>query len=196
MYGAFLRFRPHRTAAATEVNKTPVRGEMGKDEEGPYPDESRSIEDLRHMRLMALLRDMIDSETGEKATKALGTNYRTVSRAVESGRLTERMIAELELHLLLGGGSAAAQQREIIGALEERLRELEIELIKDRKLMLPPSTYPWDSFDRRNRLLTRKQALERARVQRARAELRRWLRRVITFGLWRNTGPGQDRRGK
>ena len=30
---------------------------------------------------------------------------------------------------------------------EERLRELEIELIDDRKLTLPPFTYPWDGFD-------------------------------------------------
>ena len=79
---------------------------------------------------------------------------------------------------------------------EERLRELEIELIENRKLTLPPSTYPWDSFDRRNQLWTRRQALERARVQCARAELRRWLWRVLTLGLWRGTGPGQARRGK
>lgn len=44
------------------------------------------------------------------------------------------------------------------------LRELEIELIEDRKLTLPPSTYPWDSFDRRNQLWRRKQALERAKA--------------------------------
>ena len=39
---------------------------------------------------------------------------------------------------------------------EERLREMEIELIEDRKLTLPPSTYPWDGFDRRNQLWRRK----------------------------------------
>lgn len=69
---------------------------------------------------------------------------------------------------------------------EERLRELKIKLIEDRKLMLPPSTYLWDGFDRRNQLWTRKQALERARVQRARAELWQWLRRVFTLGLWQS----------
>lgn len=56
---------------------------------------------------------------------------------------------------------------------EERPRVLEIKLIEDRKLALPQSTYPRDSFDRRNQLWTRRQALERARVHRARAELRR-----------------------
>ena len=266
-------------------------------EEEWYPDQSRSLENLRHMRLMALLRDMIDDKGKVKAAKALGVNYRTLIRAQESEQLTARMSAELERHLLLGGGSAAAQQRESVRALEERLgtdleelasvveraiaevrdeqaqgmrrmeqrltkveagrgagrssgespesvgkrgvkpawrpyhdvvtaelepgeekvygdatplivewrrvsaefadagdalsravaeermRELDIELIEDRKLTLPPSTYPWDGFDRRRELWTRKQALERARVQRARAELRRWLRRVLTFGL-------------
>ena len=34
-----------------------------------YPDESRSLENLHHMRLMALLRDMIDTEGGEKAAR-------------------------------------------------------------------------------------------------------------------------------
>ena len=66
---------------------------------------------------------------------------------------------------------------------EEPTRELEIELIEDRKLMLPPSTYPWGGFDRRRELWVRRQALERARVQRARADLWHWLRRVFTIGL-------------
>ena len=97
---------------ATEVDKTPGQNEPGQDEEELYPDESRSLENLRHMRLMALLRDMVDTEGGEKAAKALGVSYRTVSRTIETDRLTERMSAVLERHLLLGGGSAAAQQRE------------------------------------------------------------------------------------
>ena len=75
---------------------------------------------------------------------------------------------------------------EHVEAPEERLRELEIELIEERKPTLPPSTYPWDSFDRRNQLWTRKETLERAKVQRARTELWQWLRRVFTLGLWRN----------
>ena len=69
---------------------------------------------------------------------------------------------------------------------EERLRELEVEMIEERRLTLPPSTYPWDGFDRRSQLWTRRQALGRARVERARARLRRWIRRVLTLGLWRN----------
>ena len=56
---------------ATRVDKTPVQDEPGTDEEDLYPDESRSLENLRHMRLMALLRDMVDTggrgEGGESA---------------------------------------------------------------------------------------------------------------------------------
>ena len=292
---------------ATKVDKTPVQGEPGPDGEDLYPDESRSLENLRHMRLMALLRDMIDAEGGEKAAQALGVSYRTVSRTIESDRLTGRMSAVLERHLLLGGGSAAAQQQKSIKALEkrvgeleeglgsgleelrgvfekgieglrdehaqglrqlerrlvkvedergdrdstegsgdvvektavkpawrpyrdlvsmepepgeeqvygdatplivewrrartefldaedglsraiagERMRELEIELIGGHELTLPPRTYPWDGSDRRDEVWRRKKALERARVERARAQVRSWIRRVLTLGRWRD----------
>ena len=292
---------------ATRVDKTPVQGEPGPDGDDMYPDESRSLENLRNMRLMALLRDMIDGEGGEKAAQALGVSYRTVSRTIESDRLTGRMSAVLERHLLLGGGSAAAQQQKSIKALEkrlgeleeglgsgledlrgviekgieglreehaqglrqlerrlakvedgrgaqdstdeirdavektavkpawrpyrdlvtlepepceeqvygeatplivewrkvrtefldakdglsravaeERMRALEIELIGERELTLPPRTYPWDGSDRRDEVWRRTQALERARVERARAQIRRWIRRVLTLGLWRD----------
>ena len=93
-----------------------------------YPDASRSLESLRQMRLLALLRDMIDDGGKAKAAKALGVNYRTVSKAVRSGTLTDRMADALERHLLLGGGSAAAQQRERGDVLEKRLTALEEEL--------------------------------------------------------------------
>ena len=115
--------------ATTEVDKTPVGAETGSEVEDFYPESSRSLDGLGHMRLMALLHDMIDAEDGAKAAKALGVSYRTVSRAVESGRLTERMAAMLERHLLLGGGSRAApQQRERVEALEKGLAGLADEL--------------------------------------------------------------------
>ena len=74
---------------------------------------------------MALLGDMIYGQGKAKAAKALGVNYRTLVRPEESGQLTARMSAELERHLLLGGGSAAAQQRESMRALGERVEVLE-----------------------------------------------------------------------
>ena len=290
--------------AATKVDKAPVRGETGMMyEEELYPGSSRSLESLREMRLKALLRDMIDAEDGAKATQALGVSYRTVSRAVESGRLTARLSAALERHLLLGGGSAAAQQRDRIDALVERVSaleremrggleavvgevkalreeharsmrhverrlvrleagrsesetpsptgaeteptkrryvrprtypqlvtpeaepdedlvygdaapvivewrrvraeflktrttldrtevqepmlEMEIALVGEHELTLPPASFPWDEFDRRDKVWERTQDLKRVRAERNRALLRRWLRRVLTFGLWR-----------
>ena len=77
-----------------------------------YPEESRSLDSLRQMRLVALLRDMIEAGGWVKTAETLGVSYRTVVRAEESGRLTGRMGHALERHLLLGGGSAAAPQRE------------------------------------------------------------------------------------
>ena len=268
-----------------------------------YPESSRSLDSLRHMRLMALLRDMIDDGGKVKAAKALGVNYRTVSKAVGSGTLTDRMSDALERHLLLGGGSAAAQQRDRVDALVERVSalerelrggleavvgevkafreeharsmrhverrlvrleagrsesetpsptgaeteptkrryvrprtypqlvtleaepdedlvygdatpvivewrrvraeflktrttldrtevqepmlEMEIALVGEHELTLPPASFPWDQFDRRDQVWERTQDLKRVRAERNRALLRRWLRRVLTFGLWR-----------
>ena len=52
--------------SARESDKTPVQDD-GTAEEAWRPDESQSLEDLRHMRLMALLRDMMESGSIEKA---------------------------------------------------------------------------------------------------------------------------------
>ena len=66
---------------------------------------------------------------------------------------------------------------------EARMRALkiEIELIDTHKLTLPPATYPWDGFDRREQLGLREMYMENARRSRRRA----LLRRALTFGLWR-----------
>ena len=273
-----------------------------------YPESSRSLESLRQMRLMALLRDMIDDGGKVKAAKALGVNYRTVSKAVGSGTLTDRMSDALERHLLLGGGSAAAQQRDRVDALVERvdamekelrggleavvgevkapreeharsmrhvewrlvrleagrsgsetpsptgadsepgpkrryapsrpypqlvtpeaepdedlvygeatpvivewrevraeflktlktgatldrtevqepMLEMELSIVGEHELTLPPASFPWDEFDRRDKVWELTQDLKRVRAERNRALLRRWLRRVFTCGLWRN----------
>ena len=260
-----------------------------------YPESSRSLDSLRHMRLMALLRDMIEAEGKVQTAAALGVNYRTLVRHEETGRLTDRMADALERHLLLGGGSAAAQQRDRVDALVERVSalerelrggleavvgevkafreeharsmrleagghgsvtpsptgaeteptkrryvrprtypqlvtpeaepdedlvygdaapvivewrrvraeflktrttldrtevqepmlEMEIALVGEHELTLPPASFPWDEFDRRDQVWELTQDLKRVRAERNRALLRRWLRRVLTFGLWR-----------
>ncbi len=112
---------------ARKVDKAPVEAPEPDGEEW-CPDSSRSLDSLGDMRLMALLRDIIEAEGRTKAAARLGVSYRTVSRAIESGRLTARMSAALERHPLLGGGSVAARQRERVEALTERMSSLEEEL--------------------------------------------------------------------
>ena len=69
---------------------------------------------------------------------------------------------------------------------EERLLELEFEMIDKHGLTLPPSPYPWNSSERRDAVRRKQQVLAEVRVDRVRAQLRRWLLRVLTLGLWRN----------
>ncbi|MXY98637.1 MAG: hypothetical protein F4Z29_13065 [Gemmatimonadetes bacterium] len=69
---------------------------------------------------------------------------------------------------------------------EERLRELEIELIGERGLTVPPDTDPWDSLSRRTQVRWRTQTLERVHRERVLAQIRQWIRRILTLGRWRN----------
>ena len=60
-------------------------------------------------------------------------------------------------------------------ATEERLLELEIEIIDKHGLTLPHRTYPLDRSERRDAVRRKQQVLEEVRVDRARAQLRLWL---------------------
>jgi len=65
-----------------------------------------------------------------------------------------------------------------------RMCELELALIGEHGLTLPPDSYPWDRFQRRDALRRRELWLGYARAERRRALCWRFLRRVLTFG-WR-----------
>ena len=69
---------------------------------------------------------------------------------------------------------------------EERLRELEIALVGEHEMAMPPSRYRWDSLERRSQVGWRTETLERVRRELFWAHVRRWLRRVLTFNLWRD----------
>jgi len=69
---------------------------------------------------------------------------------------------------------------------EERVRTLEVAMLEEHGLTLPPEKLPLRGLDRRDQLLWRKKALGDARKSLARAEHRGWLRRKLTFGLWRD----------
>ena len=69
---------------------------------------------------------------------------------------------------------------------EERVRTLEVAMLEEHGLTLPPERMPLYGLDRRDQLVWRQRTLCDVRKSLARAELRQWLRRKLTFGLWRN----------
>lgn len=89
-----------------------------------------------------------------------------------------------EWRWLYGGGVDEGDRVERAMA-EERMRELEIELIETHGLTLPPATYPWTEGDRRSEVRLRRMTLERVRRERIRAQWLRRLRRSLTLGRWR-----------
>ena len=70
--------------------------------------------------------------------------------------------------------------------VQERMLELDIAIVEEHELTLPPASFPWDEFDRRDQVWERTQDIKRFWVERNLALRRRWLRRVFTLGLWRN----------
>ena len=63
--------------------------------------------------------------------------------------------------------------------------ELEIAMLRDFHLTLPPETAPLDSSRREDHLRWRREALATARQELSKAQWLRWLRRTLTVGLWR-----------
>ena len=280
----------------------------------PVIEESRAVEDVHHLRLMALLHELVREKGNRGAASALSLDPRTVASCMKTGRLSWRVREALEQGLQSGAGSAAARQRKRNDSLEGRIEgwegklrsgldevraavagevealreeqakamrhmerrlvrleagrsaqdgmertsptgaepepskrryvrprtypqlvtleaepdedlvygdatsvivewrrvraeflktlktgttldrtevqepmlELEIAIVGEHELTLPPASFPWDEFDRRDKVWERTQDLKRVRAERNRALLRRWLRRVLTVGLWRH----------
>ena len=69
---------------------------------------------------------------------------------------------------------------------EERVRTLEVAMLEEHGLTLPPQKMPLYGLDRRDQLVWRQDALRDARKSLVWAELRGWLRRKLTFGRWRD----------
>ena len=78
---------------------------------------------------------------------------------------------------------AVGKSKDALDRLNARQRwyELEIELIEQHELTLPPATRSWDWGDRRQEVRRRNEALDEIMVDRKMLKLRRFL----TFGLWR-----------
>ena len=68
---------------------------------------------------------------------------------------------------------------------EERFLSVELALLEEHGMTLPPETYPLKGFDRNGQLNWRRTALYDTRRARAKRKLLRWVRRILTLGLWR-----------
>ena len=53
--------------------------------------------------------------------------------------------------------------------VQEPMLELEIAIVGEHELTLPPASFPWDEFDRRDKVWERTQDLKRVRAERNRA---------------------------
>lgn len=69
--------------------------------------------------------------------------------------------------------------------VEERMLELEIAMIDEFSLTLPPETYPWDGLSRTNQVSWRRRALRDVRRRRVWQDIRRFVRRAVTLRWWR-----------
>ena len=67
----------------------------------------------------------------------------------------------------------------------ERILELEVAMLEAHGLTLPQETTPLRGLDRNAQLSWRERELAGVKGKRARLELLRWARRVLTLGLWR-----------
>ena len=87
----------------------------------PVIEEGGSVEDVHHLRLMALLHDLVRKKGNRGAASVLGIDPRTVASCTTTGRLSWRVREALERGLQSGAGSAAVRQRERNDALEGRI---------------------------------------------------------------------------
>ena len=67
----------------------------------------------------------------------------------------------------------------------QRILELEVAMLEEHGLTLPQETAPLRGLDRNAQLSWRVRELATVRRKRTRLELRRWVRRVLTLGMWR-----------
>ena len=67
---------------------------------------------------------------------------------------------------------------------EERLLVLELAMLEEHGLTLPPEKQPLRGFGRKGQTGWRWTALRDTRVALRKRELLRWVRRVLTLGLW------------
>ncbi len=86
---------------------------------------SGDVEDVYHLRLMALLRELVLTRGHKGAARLLEVDPQTVAESAKTGQLSRRVRHAPERALQEGVGSAAERQRERNEALEARVDGLE-----------------------------------------------------------------------
>ena len=86
---------------------------------------SRNVEDLHHLRLMALLHELVRERELKGAAEVLGLDPRTLSASMERGALSGLAQVALERWLLAEGDREAAQAREDVRELAGRVDGVE-----------------------------------------------------------------------
>ena len=85
---------------------------------------SKDVENIHHMRLMALLQELVREKGYKGAARVLEIDPQTVTDSAKTGRLTRRVRDSLERALQEGVGSAAERQRKRNEELERRVEGL------------------------------------------------------------------------
>ena len=106
------------------------------EESGDMEALARSVEDVHHLRLMALLEDLVREKNRAGAAQALGVDPRTLLTSLRRGALSMRMRLALDRLLISGETPASARQQERLEALEANLAGLH-ERWKERENALP-----------------------------------------------------------
>ncbi|MCY4583613.1 MAG: hypothetical protein OXE50_12595 [Chloroflexi bacterium] len=86
---------------------------------------SGDVEYLHHLRLMALLQELVRVKGYKGAARVLEIDPQTVTASAKTGQLSRRVRQALERALQEGAGSAAERQRQRNEALEARVDGLE-----------------------------------------------------------------------
>ena len=91
-------------------------------------EDSRDVENVYHMRLMALLQELVREKGYKGASRVLVIDPATVTESAKTGQLTRRVRQALERALQEGVGSAAERQRRRNEEVEGRVEKLEGEV--------------------------------------------------------------------
>ena len=96
-------------------------------------EDSRDVENVYHMRLMALLQELVREKGYKGASRVLEIDPATVTESAKTGQLTRRVRQALERALQEGVGSAAERQRRRNEEVEGRVEKLEGEVVALRR---------------------------------------------------------------